>query len=175
MFISVEGFPRKSVNKKRSKTNLLCHHHHINHSSWPISTWEIAQLVPVYLVFENARKNILKSNLVLVVFLVLESKARGGSRIFFRRGGGGALVSCSTSTLIIHFFFCRIPVALENRRSYRGGGCAPLHSPPRSAPESSLLRKSHTHSCFVVESIGLYYLHWFDHSSTRLVAVSWYV
>jgi len=33
MFISVEGFPRKIVNKKRRKTNLLCHHHHINHSS----------------------------------------------------------------------------------------------------------------------------------------------
>ena len=29
VFISVEGFPRKSVNKKRRKTNLLCHHHHI--------------------------------------------------------------------------------------------------------------------------------------------------
>ena len=160
MFISVEGFPRKSVNKKRSKTNLLCHHHHINHSSWPISTWEIAQLVPVYLFFENARKNILKSNLVLVVFLVLESKARGGSRIFFRRGG--ALVSCIRKPQVI---------------SGHGGGrvAHPLHPPPRSAPESSLLRKSHTHSCFVVESIGLYYLHWFDHSSTRLVAVSWYV
>ena len=32
--------------------------------------------------------------------------------------GGGALVSCSTSTPINHsyFFFCRIPVVLENRR-----------------------------------------------------------
>ena len=51
--------------------------------------------------------------------------------------GGGALVSCSTSTPINHivFFFCRIPVVLENRRSSQGGGGAhPLHPPPRSAP-----------------------------------------
>ena len=44
--------------------------------------------------------------------------------------GGGALVSFSTSTPINHivflFFFCRIPVVLENRRSSRGaGGCTP--------------------------------------------------
>ena len=50
--------------------------------------------------------------------------------------GGGALVSCSTSTPVNHIvFFCRIPVALENRRSSRGrGGAHPLHPPPRSAP-----------------------------------------
>ena len=55
--------------------------------------------------------------------------------------GGGALVSCSTSTPINHrvFFFCRIPVVLENRRSSRGGGVAhPLHPPPRSAPVNVL-------------------------------------
>ena len=43
--------------------------------------------------------------------------------------GGGALVSFSTSTPISHivFFFCRIPVVLENRRSSPGGrgGCGP--------------------------------------------------
>ena len=42
--------------------------------------------------------------------------------------GGGALVSCSTSTAINHivFFFGRIPVVLENRRSSQGvGGFAP--------------------------------------------------
>ena len=42
--------------------------------------------------------------------------------------GGGALVSFSTSTPINHivfFFFCRIPVVLENRGSSQGGGCAP--------------------------------------------------
>ena len=47
------------------------------------------------------------------------SYGRGGSRIFL---GGGALVSFSTSTPINHsfFFFCRIPVVLENRRSSQG-------------------------------------------------------
>ena len=51
--------------------------------------------------------------------------------------GGGVLVSCSTSTPINHivffFFFCRIPVVLENRRSAKGaggGGCAPLAPSP---------------------------------------------
>ena len=51
--------------------------------------------------------------------------------------GGGALVSCSTSTPINHivflFFFCRIPVVLENRRSFKGagggGGAPPAPSP----------------------------------------------
>ena len=54
--------------------------------------------------------------------------------------GGGALVSFSTSTPINHivFFFGRIPVVLENRRSSRrGGGAHPLHPPPRSAPVNS--------------------------------------
>ena len=53
--------------------------------------------------------------------------------------GGGALVSCSTSTPINHivFFFCRIPVVLENRRSSRGGGggAHSLTPPPRSPPD----------------------------------------
>ena len=54
--------------------------------------------------------------------------------------GGGALVSCSTSTPINHivfffFFYCRIPIVLENRRSSQGrGGAHPLHPPPGSAP-----------------------------------------
>ena len=45
--------------------------------------------------------------------------------------GGGALVSCSTSTPINHivFFFCRIPVVLENRRSSQGGCAPPAPSP----------------------------------------------
>ena len=54
--------------------------------------------------------------------------------------GGGAPVSCSTSTPINHmfFFFGRIPVVLENRRSSQGGeGVHPLHPPPGSAPESN--------------------------------------
>ena len=48
--------------------------------------------------------------------------------------GGGALVSCSTSTPINHivlFFFCRIPVVLENRKSSQeGGGGAPAAPSP---------------------------------------------
>ena len=45
--------------------------------------------------------------------------------------GGGALVSCSTTTPINHIvFFCRIPVVLENRRSSKGAGCAPLAPSP---------------------------------------------
>ena len=47
--------------------------------------------------------------------------------------GGGALVSCSTSTPINHtvifFFFCRIPVVLENRRSSQGECAPPVPSP----------------------------------------------
>ena len=46
--------------------------------------------------------------------------------------GEGALVSCSTSTPIIHivfFFFGKIPVVLENRRSSWGGGAPPAPSP----------------------------------------------
>ena len=65
----------------------------------------------------------------------MNSPINGGSRIFL---GGGALVSCSTSTPINHivFFFCRIPVVFENRRSSQGGGggvrtpCALSLDPP---------------------------------------------
>ena len=63
------------------------------------------------------------------------SHATGADPGFFL--GGGALVSCSISTPINHiFFFGRIPVVLENRRSFKGGGgCAhPQHPPPRFAP-----------------------------------------
>ena len=53
--------------------------------------------------------------------------------------GAGALVPCSTSTPINHivFFFCRIPVGLENHRSSQEGGWRDAHprNPlPRSAP-----------------------------------------
>ena len=46
--------------------------------------------------------------------------------------GGGALISCSTSTPINHivfFFFCRIPVVLEIRRSSQGGVRTPCTLP----------------------------------------------
>ena len=58
---------------------------------------------------------------------------RGGSRIFFRRGCTRLLLYFNTNKPDF-FFFCRIPVVLGNRRSSRGGGCASLHPPPRSAP-----------------------------------------
>ena len=65
--------------------------------------------------------------------------------------GGGALVSCSTSTPINHivFFFCRIAVVLENRRSSQGGGGVhPLHPPPRSAPETcTVLHMCYNRTC----------------------------
>ena len=45
--------------------------------------------------------------------------------------GGDPLISCSTSTPINHvvFFFGRIPVVLENRRSSQGGVCTPCTLP----------------------------------------------
>ena len=46
---------------------------------------------------------------------------RGGSRIFFRRGCTRLLRYFNTNKPH-SFFFCRIPVVLENRRSSRGGG-----------------------------------------------------
>ena len=48
-------------------------------------------------------------------------KNRGGSRIFFRRGCTRLLLYFNTNKSH-SFFFCRIPVVLENRRSSRGGG-----------------------------------------------------
>ena len=60
---------------------------------------------------------------------------RGGSRIFFRRGYTRLLIYFNTNKPH-SFFFCRIPVVLENRKSSQGGGGAhPLHPPPRSAPD----------------------------------------
>ena len=50
---------------------------------------------------------------------------RGGSRIFFRRGCTRLLLYFNTNKPH-SFFFCRIPVVLENRRSSRGGG---VHTP----------------------------------------------
>ena len=59
---------------------------------------------------------------------------RGGSRIFFRRGCTRLLLYFNTNKPH-SFFFCRIPVVLEKRRSSQGEGVAhPLHPPPRSAP-----------------------------------------
>ena len=56
-------------------------------------------------------------------------QTQGRIQDFFQ--GRGALVSCSTSTPINHivFFFRRIPVVLENRRSSRGGVRTPCTLP----------------------------------------------
>ena len=58
---------------------------------------------------------------------------RGGSRIFFRRGCTRLLLYFNTNKPH-SFFFGRIPVVLENRRSSRGGGvrtpCALPLDPP---------------------------------------------
>ena len=64
----------------------------------------------------------------------LVMRNRGGSRIFFRRGCTRLLLYFNTNKPH-SFFFCRVPVVLENCRSSRGGGggAHPLHPPPRSA------------------------------------------
>ena len=71
--------------------------------------------------------------------------SRGGSRIFLRRGCTRLLLYFKTNKPHSFFFFCRIPVVLENRRSSRGGGggvgtpCTlPLDQPLRS-PECNRL------------------------------------
>ena len=52
-------------------------------------------------------------------------RLRGGSRIFFRRGCTRLFLYFNTNKPR-SFFFCTIPVVLENRRSSQGGeGCAP--------------------------------------------------
>ena len=62
---------------------------------------------------------------------------RGRSRIFFRRGRTRLLLYFNANKPHSFFFFCRIPVVLENRRSSQGG-VHPLHPPPRSAPDKIL-------------------------------------
>ena len=59
---------------------------------------------------------------------------RGGSRIFFGRGCSRLLLYFNTNKPH-RFFFCRIPVVLENGRSSHGGGgvrtpCTPPLDPP---------------------------------------------
>ena len=54
---------------------------------------------------------------------------RGGSRIFFRRGCTHILLYFNTNKPHSSFFFCRIPVVLENRRSSQGGVRTPCTLP----------------------------------------------
>ena len=77
------------------------------------------------------------------------SQTRGGSRIFSRRGCTHLLLY---STPINHiFFFCRIPVVLENCRSSRGRGVrTPCTLPLRSAPANlvfSAIESSREENC----------------------------
>ena len=55
--------------------------------------------------------------------------SRGGSRIFFRRGCTRLLLYFNTNKPHSSFFFCRIPVVLENRRSSQGGVRTPCTLP----------------------------------------------
>ena len=55
---------------------------------------------------------------------------RSGSRIFFRRGCTRLLLCFTTNKPHSFFFFCRIPVVLENHRSSPGGGGGGAPGPP---------------------------------------------
>ena len=56
---------------------------------------------------------------------------QGRIQDFFSRGCTRLSLYCNTNKPQSFFFFCRIPVVLENRRSSRGGGrCAPPASSP---------------------------------------------
>ena len=71
-------------------------------------------------------------------------QTQGRIQDFFQ--GRGALVSCSTSTPINHivFFFSQNTSCIRKSQVISGGGGAhPLHPPPRSTPETSIL--SHCH------------------------------
>ena len=68
----------------------------------------------------------------MTIKLINISHDRGGSRIFFRRGCTRLLRYFNTNTPhSFFFFFCRIPVVLENQRGISGGGrvCTPCTLP----------------------------------------------
>ena len=68
---------------------------------------------------------IYKEGLIPIKNVVL---GRGGSQIFFRRGCTRLFLHFNTNKTH-SFFFRRIPVVLENRRSSRGGGRTPCTLP----------------------------------------------
>ena len=89
---------------------------------------EILKSAPV---FSKKTQNGDNNSVVLTSFEML---AQGRIQDFFRRGCTRLLLYFNTNKPH-SFFFGRIPVVLENRRSSQGrGGCAPPHPPPRSAP-----------------------------------------
>ena len=71
--------------------------------------------------------------------LSLRFYSQGRIQDFFRRGCTRLLLYFNTNKPH-SLFFGRIPVVLENGRSFQGGA-HPLHPPPRSAPDSVSLRK----------------------------------
>ena len=68
----------------------------------------------------------------VIIHLSNQKLHKGGSRIFFRMGCTCLLLYFNTNKPH-SFFFCKIPVVLENRKPSQGGA-HPLHPPPRSAP-----------------------------------------
>ena len=87
-----------------------------------------------------------KENTLLFLF---SSDPRGESRIYFRRGCTRLLLYFNTNKP--QYFFCRIPVVLENRRSSQGRGvrtpCTlPLDPPldPTHFCSFHKLKKSHS-------------------------------
>ena len=62
----------------------------------------------------------------------------GGSRISFRRGCTRLMLYFNTNKTHSFFFFCRIPVVLENRRSSKGGGGGGGGPPPPPPTPSTL-------------------------------------
>ena len=95
------------------------------------------------------------SNTIFTLYkiaFVCRHTGRGESRIFFRRGCTRPFNTNKPHSFF--FFFCRIPVVLENRRSSQGeGGYAPLHSPPRSAPDGIWLLFTHKNADFGAISV----------------------
>ena len=80
----------------------------------------------------------MKAELFEAMFLI-SFVLQGQIQDFFRRGCTRLLLYFNTNKP--QFFFCRIPVVLENCRSSQGGGGAyPLHPPPRSAPVLNTLQ-----------------------------------
>ena len=85
---------------------------------------------------KTAYKQLYATFLVYRKVISLCNLYRGGSRIFFRRGCTRLLLYFSTNKPH-RFFFGRIPVVLDNRRSSRGGGegvrtpCTLPLDPPR--------------------------------------------
>ena len=77
---------------------------------------------------------IYKEGLIPIKNVVLR---RGGSKIFFRRGCTRLFLHFNTNKPH-SFFFRRIPVVLENRRSSRGGGG---HTPCTLSLDPPLLHK----------------------------------